>query len=98
MDDAQLTELRAWAKQLAEHASGELKAAARAILMLADEVEALRGEPAAAPAAGPVAEAPADEGGGEGEGGEPFAPQPLRWGDEHASGLAARLKRTFGFD
>jgi hypothetical protein len=46
MDDEQLRELRAWAGRLAADERAELKAAGKAIVMLADEVEALRaGQP-----------------------------------------------------
>ncbi len=44
MDAAQVTELRSWASRLEERAGGddELRAAAKAILMLVDEVENLQ--------------------------------------------------------
>jgi hypothetical protein len=42
VDDEQLRELRAWAGRLAADERTELKAAGKAIVMLADEVEALR--------------------------------------------------------
>lgn len=42
MNDEQLRELRAWAGRLAVDERAELRAAGKAIVMLADEVEALR--------------------------------------------------------
>ncbi len=60
MDDRQLVETRCWAERVAERgASTELRAAARAILLLADDVERLRAElagrdaPGRPPRAGP---------------------------------------------
>ncbi|MBA3736905.1 MAG: hypothetical protein H0W90_17220, partial [Actinobacteria bacterium] len=45
MDEGQLVETRRWAERVAERgASTELRAAARAILLLANEVERLRTE------------------------------------------------------
>ena len=44
VDDAQVGELRRWAKGLAEDDRPELRAAARAIMLLADDVEAARSQ------------------------------------------------------
>ena len=44
MDDAQVEELRRWAKGLAEDDRPELRAAARAIMLLAEDVEAARSQ------------------------------------------------------
>jgi hypothetical protein len=44
VDDEQLRELRRWADGLAAVESPELRAAGRAIVMLSDEVEALRAQ------------------------------------------------------
>jgi hypothetical protein len=43
--EEQLAELKSWAQSLAEDVRPELRAAARAILLLAEEVERLRGAP-----------------------------------------------------
>jgi hypothetical protein len=44
MDDEQLLQLRSWAGRLASDDRVDVRAAAKAIVMLADEVEALRAE------------------------------------------------------
>jgi hypothetical protein len=44
MDDEQLLQLRRWAARLASDDRMDVRAAAKAIVMLADEVEALRTE------------------------------------------------------
>jgi hypothetical protein len=44
MDDEQLLQLRSWAGLLASDDRRDVRAAAKAIVMLADEVEALRAE------------------------------------------------------
>lgn len=84
MDVAQMGELRAWATRLEERAeSDELRAAAKAILMLTGEVEELQARLVGAaattlpsPAVDELAELEATR----------------------SPGLAARLKRAFGFE
>jgi hypothetical protein len=44
MDDAQVEELRSWAKGLSTDGRAEVKAAAKAILLLADDVLAARSQ------------------------------------------------------
>lgn len=44
MDDGQVEELRRWAKGLGEDSRPEVKAAAKAILLLADDVQASRSQ------------------------------------------------------
>jgi len=93
VDLTQITELRSWAARLEERseANDELRAAARAIRMLVDEVENLQArlvvaEAAPPPAAGeppPVTEAP------------PALPARGRGA---SPGFLDRLKRTLGFE
>jgi hypothetical protein len=94
VDLKQLTELRAWAARLEERSESndELRAAARAIRMLVDEVENLQArlvvsEAGAPPPVSeeppPVTEAP-----------PPAAPSRRA----AAPGLLTRLKRTLGFE
>jgi len=96
MDLAQVTELRSWATRLEERAaSEETRAAAKAIHMLADEVESLQAQlvEAKAGAPPPVAAPPADE--------APAATDPP-WSaasDEHLHGsFFSRVKRSLGFE
>ncbi len=100
MEIAQITELRTWAQRLEERSSNEeTRAAAKAILMLADEVEGLQRQLAAATA---EAHAPAPDAA---PAGSEADPQPVdaepAWAtaaDERLSGsFFSRLKRTFGF-
>ena len=87
MDVAQITELRTWASRLEERAtSDEVRAAARAIVMLVAEIEDLQARLVVAEAGAPppvsaesppVTEAPAAQ------------PQ---------ASLVSRLKRSFGFE
>jgi hypothetical protein len=93
VDVAQITELRTWASRLEERATDdELRAAAKAILMLVDEVENLQARLVVSASAAPppvsvepppVAEVPA------------LAPPSRRAAHP---GLLARIKRTFGFE
>ena len=90
MDLTQITELRSWAARLEERseANDELRAAARAIRMLVDEVEKLQARPVVAEAAPPPAA------------GEPppvTEALPAR-GRRTAPGFLDRLKRTLGFE
>jgi hypothetical protein len=93
VDLTQITELRSWATRLEERsdANDELRAAARAIRMLVDEVENLQARLVVAEAAPPPAA------------GEPplvtEAPpaSPAR-GRRTAPGFLDRLKRTLGFE
>jgi hypothetical protein len=94
VDVTQISELRTWAYRLEERASNdELRAAAKAILMLVDEVESLQAKTVSAGAGAPP----------------PVAPQPEKspvaadrnWEavDDRLSGsFLSRLKRTFGFE
>ncbi len=93
MDATQITELRSWASRLEERAVGddELRAAAKAILMLVDEVEGLQAKAAEAAAPPPAAPEPEQP---------PAAADPV-WeaADDRLSGsFFSRLKRTFGFE
>ena len=96
MDLAQVAELRSWATRLEERASSEeMRAAAKAIHLLADEVESLQAKliEAQAGAPPPVTAPPAEE--------TPTATDPP-WSsatDERTSGsFVSRLKRSLGFD
>lgn len=94
MDVTQITELRTWASRLEERAADddELRAAAKAILMLADEVENLQArlvvsESSAPP---PVSEQPPPA--------TEAAPAATPSRRARPPSLLARLKRTFGFE
>jgi hypothetical protein len=96
MDLAQVTELRSWATRLEERASNEeMRAAAKAIHLLADEVEQLQAKlvEARAGAPAPVSAPPAEE--------TPASTDPP-WSaghDERVQGsFFSRLKRSLGFD
>lgn len=58
MDAEQLDEIRRWAERLRDAESAEQRAAGRALLLLADEVERLRGQLADTPAAAPATAPP----------------------------------------
>jgi hypothetical protein len=97
MDLAQVTELRSWATRLEERASGEeMRAAAKAIHMLADEVESLQAQlvETKAGAPPPVTAPPAVEA-------PPAAVDPP-WSaghDERVQGsFFSRVKRSLGFE
>jgi hypothetical protein len=93
MDASQITELRSWATRLEERAAGddELRAAAKAILMLVDEVESLQAKAEAVQADTPP---PAPEP----EQAPAAADPPWEAADDRLSGsFFSRLKRTFGF-
>ena len=96
MDLAQVPEVRTWATRLEERASSEeMRAAAKAIHMLADEVESLQARlvEAKAGAPPPVTAPPAEE--------APAATDPP-WSaahDERVQGsFFSRLKRSLGFE
>ena len=96
MDLAQVTELRSWATRLEERASNEeMRAAAKAIHMLADEVESLQAQlvQAKAGAPPPVTAPPVEE---------PAAATDPQWsaaGDDRLHGsFFKRLKRSLGFE
>lgn len=97
MDLAQVTEVRTWATKLEERASSEeMRAAAKAIHMLADEVESLQAQLVEAKAGAPpppVTAPPAEE--------APAATDPP-WSaahDERVQGsFFSRLKRSLGFE
>ena len=96
MDLVQVTELRTWATRLEERASSEeMRAAAKAIHMLADEVESLQARlvEAKAGAPAPVAAPPAED--------APPAIDPP-WqaaGNERLHGsFFSRMKRSLGFE
>ena len=98
MDAAQVRELRSWATRLEERASSEeLRAAAKAIHLLADEVESLqaklaRAEPAVPP---PVVAPKAEESESAAEGADP----PWAEADDRLRGsFISRVKRSFGVD
>jgi hypothetical protein len=91
MDQTQVNELRAWARRLEEREGGheEVRAAAKAILMLADEVDTLheRLDSAAAERPSPVHEPDA----------APAAEPAWETADDRTSGsFLSRVKRTFG--
>ncbi len=96
MNAAQVTELRSWATRLEERASSdEMRAAAKAIHLLADEVESLQAKLARAEAGAPppVTAPPVEEK-------TPGAAEPP-WAaaDERLSGsFFSRLKRSLGID
>ena len=94
MDAAQLTELRSWASRLEDRAAGddELRAAAKAILMLVDEVENLQARAVIAQAqAAPVAAEPDP-------GPEPEQAPPAAADDRDSGSFFSRVKRTLGFE
>lgn len=106
METARINELRSWAHRLEERASNEeTRAAAKAILMLTDEVDDLRQKLDAATSPAPAPGAP-------GKPAEPAAPQEDEAAegatdDAHAWAAAndrlsgsffSRVKRTFGFE
>jgi hypothetical protein len=91
VDIMQITELRTWAARLEERATDdELRAAAKAILMLVDEVESLQARLVVVEAGSPP----------------PLAPEPVTEAAAPSAparraappGLIARLKRTLGFE
>lgn len=92
VDIAQITELRTWASRLEERATDdELRAAAKAILMLVDEVETLQARLVVAESAPPpiAADLP------------PAAAAPPSAAPSRPAagpGLLGRLKRTLGFE
>ena len=87
MDVAQITELRTWASRLGERAtSDELRAAAKAIVMLVAEVEDLQARLVVAEAGAPP---PASE--------EPPPVTEAPAARPQAS-LVSRLKRSLGFE
>jgi hypothetical protein len=98
VDAAQLTELRTWATRLEERAGeGELRAAARAIVMLVREVEELQARlvvaearvaPAPTPRQEPEPPAASEEA-------PPATEAPL---PPHRSGILDRLRRALGFE
>lgn len=96
MDLAQVTELRSWATRLEGRASNEeMRAAAKAIHMLADEVESLQARlvEAQAGAPPPVTAPPPEE--------APAAATDPPWSaaDDRLRGtFFSRLKRSLGFD
>jgi hypothetical protein len=98
MDTTQVEELRSWANRLEERASTEeLRAAAKAIHLLADEVQSLQAklahaeQAAPAPMAAPKAEEP-----------EPAAADadpPWAQADDRLEGsFFSRVKRSLGVD
>ena len=94
MDADRLKQLRSWGTGLEEKGTNEeTRAAGKAIVMLADEVEGLQAKLDAA-AAAPSASEPA----------APVEPDPVEttaWesADDRLSGsFWSRVKRTFGFD
>lgn len=96
MDLSQVTELRSWATRLEERASNEeMRAAAKAIHMLADEVESLQAQlvEAKVGAPAPVTAPPAEQ--------TPTATDPP-WStgrDDRVQGsFFSRVKRSLGFD
>ena len=101
MQDDRLVQLRTWARALEERGTNEeTRAAAKAILMLADEVDELQQKLDAATAEKPAPAAPAataTEAAAEPE----LAVAEPTWEssrDEALSGsFFSRLKRTFGF-
>jgi hypothetical protein len=100
VDVDRIKELRTWAQRLEERASNEeTRAAAKAILMLADEVEDLRGKLDAAGAEAPAAVAEpataADAARAETE--TETAPAWEAADDRLSGSFVSRLKRTFGF-
>jgi hypothetical protein len=102
MDRAQVSELRGWARRLEERTSDsdkELRAAAKAIQMLADEVEALQAKLVAVEAAPPPATAVPAKDSPPAE--APTAGSEPLWSaaDDRLHGsFLSRLKRTFGFE
>ncbi len=88
MDVAQIGELRAWATRLEERAeSDELRAAAKAILMLTEEVEKLQARLAVGAAVTTLPSTAEDD-----------AAEPEATRSPERGGLTARLKRTFGVE
>jgi hypothetical protein len=97
VQDDRLVQLRTWARALEERGTNEeTRAAAKAILMLADEVDELQQKLDAATAEKPAPAAPAATAAEP----EPAVAEPA-WEssrDEALSGsFFSRLKRTFGF-
>jgi hypothetical protein len=97
MDLAQVTELRSWATRLEERSSSneEMRAAAKAIHMLADEVESLQAKLVEAQAGSPPpVTAPPPEASA------PEATEPVWSGaDDRLQGsFFTRLKRSLGFE
>jgi len=96
MDLAQVTELRSWATRLEERASNEeMRAAAKAIHLLADEVESLQAKlvETRAGAPPPVTAPRAEE--------TPAAVDPpwsAATGDRLQGSFFTRLKRSLGFE
>ena len=95
MDLAQITELRSWAARLEERSESndELRAAAKAIRMLVDEVESLQSKAVSAKAGAPPPAVLEPE--------EAQATADPAWeaADDRLSGsFFSRLKRTLGFE
>jgi hypothetical protein len=95
VDVAQIAELRKWASRLEERSESndELRAAAKAIRMLVDEVESLQAKVVSAQTGTPLPLAPQPEE-------SPAAANPA-WeaADDRLSGsFLSRLKRTLGFE
>jgi hypothetical protein len=90
VDTGRLTELRRWATSLQEASSSEeTRAAGKAILMLADEVEQLTLRLRAERDASRATE--------EASSPEPLDPEEAGWDDtEREQGVRAWLRRTFG--
>jgi len=90
VDTGHLTELRRWATRLQETSSSEeMRAAGKAILMLADEVEQLTLRLRAEREASRARE--------EASSPEPLDHEAAGWDDtEREQGVRARLRRTFG--
>ena len=96
MDADRITELRTWATRLEERTTNEeTHAAAKAILLLAEEVEDLQAKLVlATAAAAPVVDAPEPA-----DASTPAAVAPTTEADDRLSGsFFSRLKRTFGFE
>ncbi len=92
MDAGQIGELRAWASRLEQRTDDdELRAAAKAILMLADEVEELQARLVVASAQAPPVEEPAGTG-------TVSEPPPRATGCDAAPNLVARIRRAFGLE
>jgi hypothetical protein len=96
VDADRITELRTWATRLEERATNEeTHAAAKAILLLAEEVEDLQAKlVVATAAAAPAADEPEPA-----DAPTPAAGAPAPEADDRLSGsFFSRLKRTFGFE
>jgi hypothetical protein len=103
MDAAQVSELRSWATRLEERASNEeLRAAAKAIHLLADEVDSLQSKLAQTKQAGLEQPALAYATASQADEPEPAAEStepPWAEADDRLQGsFLSRLKRSFGFD